>query len=367
VFGEQGSAQSGMDAGAGDNGGGSAADVSVSKPQSESQPLETGLDHKGSQENAAVGGEVSSGVPKATATGAPGADAAGAGVDGAAPKFASNFKFKVKDKELEFDDFIKPLVKDAETEKKVRELYEKAYGLDEVKADRQALKETKGQLQEKLGAVETSLKTLGSFVQAKDYASFFEALRIPKQDIIEYAIEQLKYQELPPEQRRQLDMQRQQQLDYRQKLAENEQMQTQMQQLVVQQVSFEIDQAMSQPSITDAVKAFETRLGRPGAFKEEVIRRGQYYETVHKTSPPASQLVSEVLQITGAQMPQAPQGPMTQGAPQATNPGQGVAQNQAKPVIPAFSGAGGQSPVKKMPTSIDDLRKIRAQRLGVDN
>jgi hypothetical protein len=55
------------------------------------------------------------------------------GGDSIPPVYTPNTKFKVMDKEHEFDAWLAPHIKDAETEKKAKELYEKAYGLDYVK------------------------------------------------------------------------------------------------------------------------------------------------------------------------------------------------------------------------------------------
>lgn len=267
--------------------------------------------------------------------------------------YTPNFKFKVKDKELEFDDFIKPIVKTKDLEAKMREMYEKAHGLDEVKTARDSFKKQYEEWQGKYNQVETSLKTLGDYVKKGDFRSFFSALNIPKDQIIRYAVEELKYQELPADQRAQIDAQREQQLAYEQANVQNQTLQQQMAQLVQQQATFELNQELAKPEVSTAISAYDARAGKPGAFRAEVIRRGQYYEAVHKISPPASQLVSEVLSLVGVQA-QAQQG--TQAASQDTSSPTGSPQQ--KPVISSFSG-GGKSPVKKMPTSIDDLRAMR--------
>lgn len=274
----------------------------------------------------------------------------------ATPAWSPNFKFKVKDKELEFDDIYKGLIKTKDHEAKIREMHEKAFGIDEVKSARDTFKTQVEEWKGKYTQVETSLKTLGEYVKKGDFRTFFHALNIPKDQIIKYAIEELKYQELPAEQRAQIDAQREQQFAYEQANVQNQTLQQQMAQLVQQQTAFELNQELAKPDIVSAITAYDSRLGKPGSFKAEVIRRGQYYEAVHKISPPASQLVSEVLNLVGVQA-QAQQG--TQAASQDSSSQTGLPQQQ-KPVISNFSG-GGKSPVKKVPSSIDDLRKMRQQ------
>lgn len=279
----------------------------------------------------------------------------------ATPPWSPNFKFKVKDKELEIEDLFKPLVKDKNSETKVRELYEKAHGLDEVKTSRDTFKTQAEEWKGKFTQVEDNLKTIGSYARKGDFGTFFELLNIPKEKIIQYAIEELKYQELPPEQRQAIEQQRKLQNDYETQTQQNQTLQQQMANLVTQQATMELNQALATPETVSSIAAFDARAGKPGAFKAEVIRRGQYYEAVHKISPPASQLVTEVLQLVGVQT-QAPQG--TDATSQVA-PGQGS--TTQKPVIPSFSGSSTKSPVQKVPTSIDDIRAIRQQRVQQQN
>lgn len=320
----------------------------------------TTSDGHGSSENNSSGGEVQ------------GATAAGAGNDGAISQGAGataktesvtdayipNFKFKVKDKELEFDDYIRPIVKNKELEAKVREMYEKAHGIDEVKAARESFKNQTEEWKNKYNQVEQSLQTLGTFVKKGDFRTFFQALNIPKEQIIKYAIDELKYQELPPEQRQAIDTQREQENTYAQVMQQNQAMQQQMQQLILQQTTYEINRELTSPGVAEAVQAYDARVGKPGSFLAEVIRRGQYYEATQNKSLPASELVKEILTLIGVQA-QSPQG--SQATSQAI-PGQvSAAQVQAaKPTLPTFaSGAGAKSPTRKVPNSLEDLRAMR--------
>jgi hypothetical protein len=306
-------------------------------------------------------GTAETGVSGAAAQGSgdAGAISQGAGASEEKPKAAQsytpNFKFKVKDKELEFDDFLKPTIKTKDLETKARELYEKAHGLDEVKAARETFKTQVEEWKGKYATVESSLQTLGTYVKKGDFRTFFQALNIPKEKIIQYAIEELKYQELPPEQRDAIEQQRRQETEFEMAQSQNQQLQSQIGQLVQQQATFELNQALATQDVSHAISAYDTRAGQAGAFKAEVIRRGQYYEAVHKISPPASQLVSEVLNLIGVQA-QTQQGST---APSTNSPSQVVHSQQQKPVISSFEGGGSKSPTRKVPSSIDDLRQMR--------
>ncbi len=270
--------------------------------------------------------------------------------------YKPTYKYKVNDKELEFDDFVKPIIKDKTTEQKLKELYEKAYGLDEVKSSRDNFKTQANEWKTKYTNVEQTLQTLGGYVKKGDYRSFFDTLKIPKDQIIKYAIEELKFQELPPEQKAEIERQRQIQFEYEQAQMQNQTLQSQMAEIVQRQAEFELQQELAKPDVSQIVQSFNARMNNPNAFLAEVIRRGQYYETVHKISPPASQIVGEVIGLIGAGMT---------GQPAATTTSQGsssqtIPQAQ-KPVIPSLNGASNKSPVKKAVGSIEDLRKLRQQ------
>ena len=232
------------------------------------------------------------GAQSTTGEGVQTAQATGAGNDGTVSQGAGtqndptqawkpSFKFKVKDKELEFDDFVKPIIKTKDLEQKFKDLYEKAHGLDEVKTSREAFKQQVEEWKGKYSQVENSLQTLGAYVKKGDFRTFFQALNIPKDKIIQYAIEELKYQELSPEQRQQVDLQRQQQTEFEMAQTQNQTLQTQMAQMIQRQTEMELSQELAKPEIVSAITAYETQLGKAGAFKAEVIRRGQYYEAVH--------------------------------------------------------------------------------------
>jgi hypothetical protein len=310
------------------------------------------------------------------AAGAPGAQTQGTGNDGAAPQgtgagtaeqqaaqaaaYSPNFKFKVKDKELEFDDFVKPIIKNKDLEAKFREMYEKAHGIEEVKASREQLKTQAQEWQGKYTQVEQGLKSLGDVVKKKDFDSLFDVFKISEDDIINWSIGKLKYRELPADQRAVIDQQRQQQIEFDSATTMNQQLQQQMQMLQGQQATMELNQELARPDIVSIATAYDTRTGKPGSFKTEVIRRGQYYEAVHKISPPASQLVAELVSLIGAPAPST----QTQEATSQGQSGQTTQAQQQKPVIANFQSGGAKSPARKVINSIDDLRALRQQNLS---
>lgn len=273
-----------------------------------------------------------------------------------APAYTPNYKFKALDKEFEFDEWLRPHVKSQEHEKKLRELYEKAYGLDHVKSERDKIRTEYKTVNEQYSSLNRGLDQLTSMLKNKDFHGFFNSLEIPEQDILQYALSRVQYSQLPPEQRAIFD----QQYAEKQRLAyyeqENRDLVVAYQNQMGQQRSYELDGYLSRPEVASTVSAFDARVGYPGAFRDEVIRRGQYYANLPNAQDiPVEQAVREIMNLAGPIAAQA----MAQQAPQDMGLSQQVQAQQSKPVIPNIKGRG-TSPAKKVVRSISDLRKLHA-------
>jgi len=270
-----------------------------------------------------------------------------------------NYTFKVMDQEREFDDFIKPvLTKDNYDQ--VKDLYEKAYGIDHVKTKNNTLKEENTRLsgiEQKYNGQNQSLGHLGSLIQSKDWHSFFSELKIPEQEVLKYALDRVNYQDLSPSEKQEYDGN----IESRQKLrnleTQNLQLQQTFQQQQLQARSSELDNYLNADQYRDIVNHFDSRAGQPGAFRDEVIRRGQMSYYTYGKDVPTQQVVEEVVKLYGnhVQTQTSPGTENTQGfQPQQQN----VASN-TKPVIPNLRSGSG-SPARKLPNSIDDIRKAIA-------
>ena len=308
--------------------------------------------------SAASGAPATGGDPNAAAP-APSAVKAGDPGVPQTPPYQPNYKFKVLDKELEFDEFVKGAIKDADIEKKVRDLYERAHGLDSVKQDRQTLRSELSQAKEKIATTDQALETLGDFVRKGDFDSFFENLQIPKQSILQYALELVQREQWSPQQRAQWEASRQAQQQAMHYQTENQQLEARQQQLMVQQKEFELSTVMSKPDITQVAQAYDAGMRQPGAFRQYVIRMGQLLEAQGQDVS-ADQAVQEAVRHLRAVNPQL-------GASGATAmPGQGapaVVQPNQKPVIPNVQGRGA-SPVRSTVRNLNDLKKLAQDRIA---
>lgn len=269
--------------------------------------------------------------------------------------YTPNYKFKAMGTEQEFDELLRPLIKDKATEEKIRELYAKSYGIDSIKTDRQKYKEELDSLRPQYTSLNKGLDQLSGMLQKGDYHGFFNALKIPEQDVLQYALSRVQYKELPPEQQQQVDRQYQES----QKLAYLEQTNQQIlemyQNQAVSQRTNDLDGFLGKPDVSSLASSFDARVGQPGAFRDEVIKRGQYYASLpNPVDIPVEQAVREVMTLIGQAQPAAPQVPQATAAIQNQ-----VAAQQAKPVIPNIKGRG-TSPTKKAVGSMKDLRRLAA-------
>lgn len=282
------------------------------------------------------------------------------------PPYLPNYKYKVLDKEQEFDAFLKGVIKDPETEKKVRELYEKANGLDFVKKERQSVRTELSQERERSEQAINYIKTASSLEQKGDMHSFFQFLGIHEDKILKYALERIQYRELGPEQRAIVDQQQSAALRSLALEQQNQQLQQNFAQVAQNQRSMELQAEISKPDVSNVVQSFDARVGKPGAFQQAVIERGQYHWFKNKVDIPVSQAVAEVLSlINGYGVSQNGAGAVVDNSQaQMSGAGSSPAQNPHQPtkqIIPNIRGSG-TSPVRKVPGSIEDLKKIARQK-----
>lgn len=267
-----------------------------------------------------------------------------------APAYTPNFKFKVLDKEHEFDPMFRSLVKDAETEKKLREFHEKAFGIDNIKKNYEAEKLTHAEtkkIAEKYSTLDKELKTLGGFLGKGDYTNFFKNINVSEKEVFEWVQKRINEMSLPQEQQQAL---RAQELE-RERLyyleQQNQEIQTAMEKQQVQARTYELDFVLAKPETQSFASKYDAVVGQPGAFKQAVIETGAFIYDRHKIDLPVEQVVQQTMQKYGK---------FLSGQPQATE----TTSSQAKeppPVIPHVAGKG-VSPVKQRPKNLDELKKL---------
>lgn len=268
--------------------------------------------------------------------------------------FTPNFKVKAYDKEFEIPEAFRALVKDAETEKQVREIFEKAYGLDGMKERYHRTKEDFTKAQEVLTAYTEQDKVidfLSKCVSQKDFDSYFETLGIPEKDLQEWMYKKLQIADLPAEQKALYNRERELQKRTYELEAENQKFKSAQ---VSSEDRFlsdegarrtqELNNMISQKSeVQQVAQAFDARKGN-GAFFNLVKEIGLTEFQTKGKDLTVAEAVEKVIDLLG---------PANVQAARAAS----VVEAKAKPVLPIVEGKQ-VSPTAKKPNSIADLRKM---------
>ena len=273
--------------------------------------------------------------------------------------FHTDYKYKVREEEHEIDEWARPYIKDEETLKKFQDLYTRGHGLKLAKQERDEIKD-------KYTNVEKSLNLLNGYVQeyyqnpqqGGDAArKFIDSLGLPKEMFLQYALGELKYQQMTPEQRQEIDTQRNyvQQVDQLQNA--NQGLLEQNEQIAINQRKLELSTALQDANTAQIASGYDVRVGRQGAFYDLVVERGIFHSKVNGKDIPVNQAISEVVNMLGEKTTQGTVTPNQTGQQVGTQQAQNIQQTQQqKPVLPNISGYGTASPTKRVVNSIQDIR-----------
>lgn len=263
-----------------------------------------------------------------------------------APAYQPNFKYSVKGQEKEIDEMFRALIKDAESEKKIKDLFEKADGIDFVKQDRDSLKsEYKGFKDQ----VVPYLQEYHKFTTLRDKGDLGAALQvagISDDTLAEYLYNKLMAEQNP--QQAQLLKQKTEsslkEFEMQGQLQRYQQMEQQIQQ---QQAEFNLNQAMAPHK--EVISKLEQAWGSPGQFREEVFMYGISQEkrgVVVTEQQAVEAVINKFKPFLAANEPQTPST---------------IAQPHVAPAVIPSAGSASISPVMQKPKSIEDLKKLRAE------
>lgn len=289
-------------------------------------------------------------------SGLPPAQVAVVGADGKT-SYVPNYKYKAAGQEKELDDpFFRSLIKDAESEKKVRSVFEKIDAFDTVKGQKQHFE---GQFTSLLGDYNNMSHTVTKFnesVSKGDLSSAFRVGGITKEQVFKWTQQQIQLMEMPPEQRAQYEQFEQAQAQKSELEERVQSIQQQFETQAVQNRTMQLDFALTRPEVARFAEAWD-RGGEPGAFKDLVIEEAKkvVYESQAAGKPidlSPEQAIAMVMQRFGKRLSV---GDATMQVASQAIPGNG--QRTAPPVIPNVVGKP-SSPIKQVAKSLDDLRKI---------
>lgn len=306
-------------------------------------------------------GGAAGGAPGGGAAGAAAAGTQGQAGEGVPNPFTPNFKYKVLKEEKELPEWARPFVTSADLEKQFKDTFERADGIESVKQHRDSLLEQNSAMQEEWGPVVQNTQTALGHLQKGDLDSFFEVVGIPEVQVLKYALHRLQLRDNPAA-LQQHEQQRQLQLENQRLQQELQHTSGGYQNLAVQTREIQLDTHLGRPEILSAVQSFDARVGKAGAFRAEVIRRGQAY-AAQGVDAPVNQLTEEILSLIGwqGQNPPPASGQNGQGAAAPVVGAEPPATGGKPPVLPHLRGRGTSSPVKKAPRSTDELRQLGRQ------
>lgn len=324
-----------------------------------------------SQSESVVGQSVASGVSSSTVnseltTGSAGTEkaAGGEGSSGgmnspppeasgheSSAAYQPNFKYRVKDKEMEFDEWVRPVIKNKEHEEKLRDLYSRAYGLDDIKISRDsALKER-----------DRIISTLQKANTLIDKGRFFDAaglLGIPEKAIFKAVAEKMRFEDLSEEEKRAYNERREAELRSEQVTESYQDLRRRYEEAVLDTRQTQLQMAVSRPEIAEIARAVNESLASRGlTFEDLVMREGavEYQisgkdlsveEAVKRVADHYSHLMSRSFQSSGIQNPTSPQ--------------ETVIRKNTPKTIPNL-GRGGQAVGGARVRSIEDLKKLAKQ------
>lgn len=287
------------------------------------------------------------------------------------PVYKLNPKFIALEKEYELPKWAQDAIKDPESEKEVKAIFEKAMGLDHVKMRNSELYNKHVELNKSYSELTNGVEELrGIYSEAVQSGNllklddFFKKLQIPPQVVLNYALQRVQYEELPPEQKQLLDNEILAQRRAKDLEQQNLSLQNSALTAETQARAMQLNSVLAKPEIAQVVQAFDSQPGRkPGDFWTRVKEHGEYtwYKSQGKVDLSPAEAVQQVIALYGVngltqnQSQQAQVITDQKMTQEKKTPA--VALHRDVPTIPTVTGKG-TSPMATKPRSIEDLKKI---------
>jgi hypothetical protein len=261
--------------------------------------------------------------------------------------YKPNAKYKVLDEEHEFDPKLKKLLT-KETEPIIRELYEKAHGIESIKSSRTQAIQERDQVQGNYNNLIQEVGRVMNYRKAGDLQSFFESLQISDDEVAKYILEKVRVSQLPPDQQA-VYTERE---ALRRRLNGVEQnlhtMQTQGTSTAVQERLTALDTILGGEMMKRTVSEFDARNGN-GSFRTAVIQYAAGQGPNKDLS--ADEAISGFLKTFGINVPKG------QPKPNVSATKRVVARPKVK-ALPNYGGGQASVTGQKKPRNVEDLRKL---------
>lgn len=286
--------------------------------------------------------------------------------------YAPNVKFSVLGKEYEIPKWAQSAIKDATSEKEVREVFEKAMGLEHVKQRHQELYQKNQGIEQNFKALDKEVGDLRRIYQESvstgnllGLDEFFGKLKIPTNVLLHYLNQKIQLDQMPPEQKQMFEASMTAQRRARELEMQNQELQTGATQASSQAKAMQLHQVLESPDVSAVVQSFDSSPGRkPGAFWDLVKEHGEYTWFKSQVDLTPEEAVKQVIAKLGlsvgvAQNAQTPT--QTQVQSSAPKAAPSVSAHRNVPTLPSVNSKGA-SPVQQKVKSLEDIVKYRKDK-----
>lgn len=212
--------------------------------------------------------------------------------------YTPNFKYKVGNSEKEISEKFRSLIKDADSEKEIRELFEKADGIELVKQTRAALKAEYDGFKEQAAPVFqeyhkfTTLRDHGVKGDMAALNAAFDIAGIDEDTLFKYCLHKIELEKNPAFAQTFQHQAKQtvQMLEYQNQINANN---YQSESARMQQLSQEVDNQLMVNN--DSISKIESMLNRPGFIREEAINYGATQKQMYGKDVSAQEAFGYVL------------------------------------------------------------------------
>lgn len=269
-------------------------------------------------------------------------------------EFTPSYKYKAYGKELEMDDWAKPLL-NKDNQPHLTKLFEKAGGFEPLKESYKYVEQELGSYKNAYSELDTVRNNIVGAIEKGDLATAFKALGLTSEQIRNHVRKELEYEGMPHEQKLAIDRQRQ--LEHSQQMYQQqlESQQSFAQDLVMQKHELEMTMLFNNPKYAPLIESYNQRAGNESAFRAAVDKIGAYEHAVNGRNIPVSDAIEQAVHMLGLNAQPVIGNnviPMNQPNTQTNKP-------QPRPiVVPNGSSA---SPVRKRAMSVADLEKEYSQ------
>lgn len=283
--------------------------------------------------------------------------AAGAG-KAATPAFTPNFKVKAYGKEFEIPEKFRSMMTDADSEKEIRDIFEKAYAVEAYKPKQEQMRQKVEHYEkEVIPAYQQQDKIINEcihYLKNNDFESYFETLGIDVGRVMRWMDQRLSF---TPEQLALYNQNRALQKNVYQQGLENsllknsqEQTQEATQQAQTEHHLNELGFMLEKPEYSQTLKEYDAKNGE-GSLRMLVLKHGAYAAQVEGRNLSKEEAIKEVIERLSPVTVTQPHSPQAK-----------TVTPKDKPVLPAVKPRP-VSPAVKQPNSIADIRK-KAEAMG---